>query len=266
MGAVFTPPEITKDFDIVISNPPYGKIGAEITHAIIDNVNYKEFVNLLPANDYHRGKDDLYKYTAISKMIPINGGFSDAAVTTHLTKINKKPSTITEDEFEIENYIDDSLKKYFYENTKRSHYAIDNCKHSKVADTLTTYAFGHRDINHGCLPFKGNIYRYNFIEDIDINYLINNTSNDIFYCKFNTREEKVNFRSFLKQTNLGYKFYKKICKAMNVDSAFPANLAFPKVDWTREWTVEGILKNYKYSEAEIKEVMDDLVNFKGMDS
>ena len=40
---------------------------------------------------------------------------------------------------------------------------------------------------------------------------------------------------------------------------------FPKVDWTRSWTVEEILKDYGYTEGEIKEVMEDLKNFKGMD-
>ena len=39
----------------------------------------------------------------------------------------------------------------------------------------------------------------------------------------------------------------------------------PKVDWTRSWTVEEILKDYGYTEDEIKEVMEDLKNFKGMD-
>lgn len=27
-------------FDIVIANPPYGKIGNEITKAVIDNIDY----------------------------------------------------------------------------------------------------------------------------------------------------------------------------------------------------------------------------------
>ena len=40
---------------------------------------------------------------------------------------------------------------------------------------------------------------------------------------------------------------------------------FPKVDWTHPWTVEEILADYGYTEDEIKEVMEDLKNFKGMD-
>ena len=38
--------------DLVISNPPYGKIGAEITKKIIDTIDFKEYINLEPGNDY----------------------------------------------------------------------------------------------------------------------------------------------------------------------------------------------------------------------
>jgi hypothetical protein len=40
---------------------------------------------------------------------------------------------------------------------------------------------------------------------------------------------------------------------------------FPKVDWTRSWTVEEILKEYGYTQKEIEEVLNDLVNYKGME-
>ena len=39
----------------------------------------------------------------------------------------------------------------------------------------------------------------------------------------------------------------------------------PKVDWTRSWTVEEILKDYGYTKLEIKDIMEDLKNFKGQD-
>ena len=52
---------------------------------------------------------------------------------------------------------------------------------------------------------------------------------------------------------------------MNIDSWAGAEKYMPKVDWTRSWTVEEILKDYGYTEDEIKTVMEDLKNFKGMD-
>ena len=57
----------------------------------------------------------------------------------------------------------------------------------------------------------------------------------------------------------------KIAAAVNVDSTVGINKILPKVDWTHPWTVEEILKDYGYTEDEIKEVMEDLKNFKGMD-
>ena len=46
--------------DLVISNPPYGKIGAEITKKIIDAVDFKEYINLEPGNDYFFSNRFLY--------------------------------------------------------------------------------------------------------------------------------------------------------------------------------------------------------------
>ncbi len=43
------------DFDYIISNPPYGKSGslaAKVTKNIIDNLDYKEFVNLSPSSTF----------------------------------------------------------------------------------------------------------------------------------------------------------------------------------------------------------------------
>ena len=63
----------------------------------------------------------------------------------------------------------------------------------------------------------------------------------------------------------GFRFYAKILSALNKDSTEVLSKWVPKVDWTRSWTVEEILKDYDYTEEEIAEVMADLDNFKGMD-
>ena len=95
-------------FDLVIANPPYGSIGANITKNIIDNIDFGEYVNLLPANDYKRNTEkNLFQYAR--EMENINDGFKDAMVTTHLCKIAKNAINITLDEFEIMNYIDPLL-------------------------------------------------------------------------------------------------------------------------------------------------------------
>ena len=61
-----------------------------------------------------------------------------------------------------------------------------------------------------------------------------------------------------------FKFISKVFTALNCDGTVRP-IAFPKVDWTRSWTVEEILADYGYTEDEIKTVMADLDNFKGMD-
>ena len=263
-------------FDLIIANPPYGKIGANITKKIIDTIDFGEYVNLLPANDYKRNDThDLYKYVDIDSMKPVSRGFKDAAVTTHMARITKKPHTyISWDEFQIENYIDDSLKKYFYENLKRSHYAIDKmpgCGFGKKSagnwDISRTFIIALRDMNHrhlpytkDCVTYKWNVEKVGTMSNLPITcvgqYLVSN-------CEFTTAEEKENFVEFI-YSNVGFRFMCKVFTALNCDGTVHSE-AFPKVDWTREWTVEEILADYGYTEKEIKEVMDDLVNFKGMD-
>lgn len=54
----------------------------------------------------------------------------------------------------------------------------------------------------------------------------------------------------------------KVFTALNVDSCISLNKVMPKVDWTRPWTVEEILKEYNYEDLEIKEIMLDLNNYK----
>lgn len=267
-----------KDFDIVISNPPYGKVGAKITRNIIENIDYKEFINLMPANDYHRGSDDLYKYVSLESMKSIRDGFKDAAVTTHMALINKKPDIFrTEEEFEIKNYTDRSLDKYFFENINRNHYAIDKMpvcgltvKNAGIWDVTKTFIIGYRDMNHQHLPYTKDCtpYKWNVEESIDMAYIIATKPKSteqlvISQCEFSSSIEKKNFVKFIYSKN-GFRFMSKIFRSLNCDARVEHN-AFPKVDWTKEWTVEELLVDYSYSEKEIKEIMDDLNNFKYME-
>ena len=57
----------------------------------------------------------------------------------------------------------------------------------------------------------------------------------------------------------------KLWSSMNVDGGLFIEKWFPKVDWTRSWTVEEILADYGYTEDEIKKVMEGLKNYKGME-
>ncbi len=267
--------------DGIIANPPYNTIGANITDTIRKTVDYGQFVNLLPANDYKRNKTkDLFNYQ--SEMEAINDGFDDAAVTTHLCLVNKnKANNMTLDEFERSQYIDPSLNKYFEVNSKRSHYAIDNhiCK-PKIArfrtiDLRKCFYTGKRDLAAGHLPYSKDTMSYkinfNLLTDHD-EFLANSSkseqalgnSGNYTVVPFNTEIEKDNLINFL-YSNTGFRFISKLFTAINVDCYVVPSKYLPKVDWTRSWTVEEILADYGYTADEIAEVIADLVNFKGMD-
>ena len=266
-------------YDVIIANPPYGKIGNEITKAVVDNIDYGVFVNLLPANDYRRfhKEDKLYQFVDINSMRPVNGAFEDAAVTTMMCRVNKDRALyVSEAEFEIENYTDKSLKKYFYENRNRVHYAIDampgagqTLKNAGIWDCSKTFIMGYRDMNHKHMPYGKNCttYKWNVEESIDMQYLIDNHNTRdgrfmISQCVFNTEKEKKNFVNFIYSPD-GFRFISKLFTAVNCDGTIRPHV-FPKVDWTRPQTVESILKDYGYTPSEIEEVVADLANFKGM--
>lgn len=268
--------------DLLISNPAYGAIGANITNTLIQKIDYEEFINLLPANDYKRNETkDLFKYQ--SNMVAINDGFIDAAVTTHVARIHKgtvedpAPNiNMTLDEFERSQYIDRSLDKYFEENSKRQPTVIDKYLPSrdlvKQIGPERSLIFTKRDVNHKHLPYskKVNSYKWNVESSITADYLINNTAVDfnntvsieMLICA--TSLEKINQANFYYSKD-GFKFISKLFTAVNVDSRIELIKILPQVDWTRSWTVEEILKDYGYTEDEIKTVMADLDNFRGMD-
>lgn len=256
--------------DGIIANPPYGAIGANIAYTIREKIDYECFVNLLPANDYKRNKTkDLFNYQ--SDMEPINDGFDDAAVTTHLAKIHKnKANNMTLDEFEKSQYIDRQLDKYFEENSKRTHYleqnynAHGNCSYSE-ASPIDTLCFGEREFSHKHLPYSKevNSYLWNVLKSINKLTVDKTGKCRYIFVKFKSAIEKDNATKFIYSDN-GFKFISKLFTALNKDG-YDVGMFLPKVDWTRPWTVEEILKDYGYTEDEIKEVMEDLKNFKGMD-
>jgi hypothetical protein len=97
--------------DGIIANPPYGKTGANIAKTIIDKVDYVEFVNLLPANDYKRNRTkDLYNYQ--SDMEAIQGFDGVTAIITTCSIIHKnKINNMSLEEFEINSFTRTILDK-----------------------------------------------------------------------------------------------------------------------------------------------------------
>ena len=264
-------------FNGVIANPPYGKIGAQITEKIKDKIDYEQYLNLLPANDYKRVKD-LHQYADNMTHFAAGSNFADAYVTTHLADVSKtKVNNLSVEEFERSLYIDPSLELYFEQLTSRAHSAIDTAiykptfeEFNKVGVSKSIY-IGKRDPKSEHLPYsKSSITtRYN-MNQITAQEVIDSSAKseqkygrvgDFYLVCFATEIEKSNCANFLYSVD-GFRFISKIFVALNIDSSIPINKWFPKVDWTRAWTVEEILADYGYTETEIAEVMADLENFK----
>lgn len=258
----------------ILANLPYGAAGgAKITTQIKNQVKFSEFINLLPANDY---KDtDIYKYTR--DMIVIKEGFKDAVVTTHLCRIVTDPSNISLEEFEISQFEDTLMKKYFYQNRVRSNYAIDSSItwliFAEKSDMTRTVLIDHRCIPHKHLAYSKTTdeYKWNKLESIDNESLEASSKStstpgkmNKYVIKFDTAIEKQNLVNFMYSKD-GFRFISKICVALNTDSTLALSKWFPKVDWTRAWTVEELLADYGYTPDEIAGVMADLDNFTSME-
>lgn len=266
--------------DLIIANPPYGKIGANITKHIIDVVAFDEYVNLLPANDYKRNSErDLFNYQ--TNMVSVSKGFKDAVVTTHVSKIfNVKVNNLTVDEFERSTYIDPSLDKYFAITIARKHYAIDSAMYKPTLEAFKTITveqsiyIGKRDVKSEHLPYSQDsiVTRYN-LNKITKQEVLNESAKseqalgrvgDFYLIKFSTNIEKTNFSKFIYSKD-GFRFLCKVFVALNVDSSISMSKFMPKVDWTIPWTIEEILADYGYTEDEVKEVIADLDNFNGIE-
>jgi hypothetical protein len=143
-----------------------------------------------------------------------------------------------------------------------------------------TLLIGWRDGANCHLPYSKEVetYKWNVEESLDKETFIadknrtraaNSGTYELCYFTytFKTSTEKRNIAKFL-YSEEGFKFISKVFTAENSDGnkEIFIELALPKVDWTRPWTVEEILREYGYAEEEIAEVMSDLVNYKGMEN
>ena len=262
--------------DLVIANPPYGIPGANITKKIIDTVDFKEYVNLLPANDYLKSKD-IYNYVLSIKNVP--GFGDDAHVLPVICKLsNTKIHSKTIDEAYIMFSSNENTYKFFNENYNRND-VVEFIEDTTNPNTdfsdkmifgvkISANANNHSD---GC-KIQGSKNAIIW----DINNKIR-TLRDHYekrkskalwgtIIKFNNSRDRDNAFNFI-YSDAGARFCNMLVTSMNKDNfnVREHRFWFPKVDWSRAWTVEEILVDYGYTEEEIKKVMEDLKNYKGME-
>ena len=200
-----------KHFDLIIANPPYAKVGAEITKFIVDSIDYDEFINLLPANDYTRVKG-LINHVDMTSLKKVESGFEDAAVDTWVARVVKKHMPITEESFTLFTY-DEKLRNCYEEFANRKHYAIDgvvvsvNYHHYDGITVDNTFAITRRTNQDG-VHYKsyqnalmGTInsktafdVKWNLLESVTLSdvHIDPYDMTTVDFIKFNTAEEKKN--------------------------------------------------------------------------
>ena len=268
-------------FDLIIANPPYGKIGAEITQQVLEHVDFDEYINLLPIKDICR-IPDLANRVISAESIDRGIAFEDAAVTTAISTLSKtKANDLSPDEFLIcEQTKDDSpLYKYVAENflrkydrfAQRTDCSLDDLKRKHRGEDPADVGFlvSHRESAHGHLPYSKSSpqYRWSVLRDLPPEELVTiwsprmqNSKTHGILVLLPTKQERDNLADFVYSED-GFRFLSMQFDAMNSDFAQYWNV-FPKVDWTHPWTVEEILRDYNYTEDEIEKVMADLNNYK----
>ena len=88
---------------------------------------------------------------------------------------------------------------------------------------------------------------------------------------FSTEKERDNFTKWFHSAELNGKdrlsgLSSILLWCMHKSTACPFNYAIPYVDWNKEWTDEEILKDYGFTDKEIKEVLsipNEYLNIKG---
>ena len=260
--------------DGIIANPPYGKIGANITNVIRDRINYEDFINLLPMVDYEKAdnKYELWQHLDLTTVDSCPGGFEDAGISPLIVKVKKyKINNLSSEDFRISCLENKLTQKYFKENNIRKDtftiaeqfITLDLSK--SIALPLRTKSGNHAGQANLGKSEKSQFYNINN----GLKQSVTKEETKSICCttiNFKSEIEKQNVAKLF-YSNIGYKFTSWLMTGMNRDAFHlrEHHMWFPKVDWTRSWTVEEILKDYGYTEDEIKTVMADLDNFRGMD-
>lgn len=262
-------------FDLVIANPPYGRIGAQITKKIIDEVDYKDFINLLPANDYLKA-DGVFNYVKTIEHIP--GFGEDANVLPTICEIVKN-NLHNYSKLDIYTKLssNDLTYKYFSENNKREN-VVEFDEDTTIQDLdfsdklifgvkVSANAKDHSDSCNIQGSAKGIIYAINNKFKTLADHYAKRKSKALWgvILKFNSSIERDNAFKFIYSDESG-RFCNMLITSMHKDNmhAREHSYWFPKVDWTREWTTTQVLIEYGYTQDEIDNVIVNLNNYKGV--
>ena len=229
---------MNKDFDLVISNPPY-EYGNKITSAIIENVSFDKFVNLMPLSCYKAKK--LFTHVESLELVDPKA-FTDVSITDNLNIaiLNKEENDISWKEFEL-NSFDPKYLEFYKLNANRYHYAISEAalygnpkaeavikrdKNIKASFAVTSRAVQgtHKLQGKGAFDIEWNIYKNKSFDDIHVAPQGGATIGLIY---FNTETEQENLCKFWYKNPLQNALIKGMKKASGT-----CETAIPKIDWS----------------------------------
>lgn len=260
-----------RHFDIIIANPPYGAVGANITGNVLEKTDFGEFINLLPMSDYAKGDVDVAKHIVCVE--DVEAGFEDAAVTTAIAVLSKTPvSDVSADKLKLRMKDFGILNKFFRKNAVSDYILPIRQRNFRGMENRFAVAIGRRDAAHGHLPYSRDTSEYLFntklIDRQEYERRVaetlygkptgNLTSDPIF---FETEAEAENYMDFIYSED-GFRFTSMLWSTYKTDSSQAYEDCFPRVDWKKPQTVESILVAYDYSDSEIAEVKKEAAKYR----
>lgn len=262
--------KMCKKFDYIIANPPYA-MGNELTKTVVENVEFGKYINLMPASKY-KGKE-LYRY--VESIQKVEDNFDDAYVGESLTitTMSKTADTFSSfEELEMCKF-DEKFRKFYENNSKRKNninyqFIFKTSKVEKdvwdallTVNPLTDFFIHQRAAKDGVHLGKNTIdKKWNLLIDTSTNILGVSKYGDNGYKTqggfifFSTPSEKANFTDFWYRDGKDGLMHKLIQGLNKSDGTI--DTAIPRVDWSHPWTDEEILKEYGYTEEEIKEILE----------
>lgn len=242
--------DMEKHIDIILSNPPY-KMGNEITRAIVDNVDFDVFVNLMPCRCYKDKTKKKSLFKDVKYIEPAAEGFDDAVVGDSLTiAILEKDAARYSNFNELENDKRDSQFQEYYMLNMSCPKKYPNQLRPKVTDgdTLnndTTFVVGKRVCKDGVHRTQNTYdYKFNILKTINHTALpIDGDAFDIWIMQFVTKSEKDNFMRFWYKNPL----MNNLIKGLNKTGGSP-DAAIPRINWS--------ISNRDYEHATLEDVMN----------
>lgn len=258
--------DMEKHIDIILSNPPY-KMGNEITRAIVDNVDFDVFINLMPCSCYKA--KNLFK--DVNYIEPAAEGFDDAVVGDSLTIAILEKDAARYDNFdELENCKRDPQFQEYYKlnasikegavaqyvyvliNGKTEEEIINKLNQLNIEKdfciTLRTAVDGVHELSgKGAFDIDWNVYKNKNFRDIHYVWdtSMRNYHTSTSYLHFNSPVEKQNLCRFWYTGKSG--LMHKLIKGLNKTGGSIA-LAIPRINWLKS--------DRDYEHATLEDVMN----------